>query len=146
LPVRPASEDYVLLSRELLQTVPVWVRWVPGLYNCWCKRLFRQVLQQRDPQHVAQAWTPYASLGPLPQQVIETIAAVYRWPAERLLPDDSCFVLLGCWLRQVADEMELEHVLLQLEERGISLPEAMIEQLDRLSLGQLIAELNEHRA
>jgi hypothetical protein len=116
------SEPEALTSR-LLASVPSCWRMIPFGYNRKCNAVCERILSQRDLAVVHECWRNVPVDQGFLLEVCEFIVSHFFWSRPLFVPHDECFVLFRFWQRRVADCMEVESFVIDLESRlGSEIP------------------------
>ena len=109
-PLRPEA-----LTMRLLGDTPLRWRIIPCVYNRKCKAVFERVLSQRNGAMVSESWRGFAVDERFRLAVSDLAAKHLYWSQPLFVPQDECFVLLRSWHRGIADCMEREGFILDVE-------------------------------
>jgi hypothetical protein len=93
-----------------------YCRLMPWVDNWRRNRVCEGVLSKRDWTAVNQSWLGCPVDREFCLKACELIARNFSWSRPIFLPSDECFVLFRLWLRRVADNMELEFFIMELEQ------------------------------
>lgn len=103
------------LTMKLLAHAPLRWRMISWIYNRKCKAVFERVLSLRNATIVNGSWKGSAVEERLRESVSALIAKHLYWSKPMFMPQDECFVLFGGWQRGIADCMERENFITELE-------------------------------
>ena len=125
----------VPLTMSALSALPFRFRVLPAIYNRKCKAIFEEVLIGRDRAKVDAAWCGWSIDEQFRITISDYAASYFYWSRPLFVPQDECSVLFRCWRRGLADGMELEQFVMDVEsliDRGfpkISLPSVTFGEL-----------------
>lgn len=132
------------LDMRLVSDLPLRWRIIPCVYNSKCKAVFDQVLSQRNAAIVNLSWQDLALDEHFRLAVSDLIAKHFRWGQPLFVPQDECFVLFEFWRRRVADCMEFECFVLDLESLpGLDIPGDL--KLSSMTYGEFLGALSPGR-
>ncbi len=117
------------LTDEILDSVPWWSRLVSCCYNKTIESRVKCLLLRRSRRDVRAAWEAYSACRQnTAKAVTRAVEASFRWPADKLIPQDQCCILFRTWQRGWGDDMSLEVFLMRIEALFPALDESLIER------------------
>jgi len=138
MPEHPSQSE--ALTMRLLAGAPLRWRIMSCVYNRKCEAVLERVLSQRNAAMVSESWRGSAVEERFRLSVSDLIAKHLRWSKPLFVPQDECFVLFRSWQRGIADCMERESFVMELESRlGLDIPDHL--RLSLMTYGELLGVL-----
>lgn len=138
MPEHPLQSE--ALTMRLLASTPLRWRIISCVYNRKCKAACERVLSQRNAAIVNESWRGFAVEDRFRLSVSDLIAKHLYWSKPLFVPQDECFVLFRCWQRGIADCMERENFIMDLETlHGLDIPDHLC--LSSMTYGEFLGAL-----
>lgn len=128
------------LTMRLVADAPLRWRSIPCIFNRKCKAIFERALSQRNAATVSESWLGCEVDERFHRAVSDLTANHLYWSQPLFVPQDECFVLFRFWQRGIADCMEREGFILDLESLlGLGIPGDL--KLPSMTYGEFLEAL-----
>lgn len=137
----PGKDQHIPpLTMRLVADMPLRWRIIPCIYNRKCEVVFERVLSQRNAAMVSESWRGFAVDERFRVAVSDLTAKHLYWSQPLFVPQDECFVLFRSWQRGIADCMEREGFMLDVESLlGLDIPADL--NLPSMTYGEFLGTL-----
>jgi len=127
------------LTRELLPTVPWFLKWSGWVNNRWNESVVDALLATRDQPAVRDTWDATLPDADLVERVLAAIGNEIGWKNPRFIPQDECFVVMKLWWHGVADCWERERCMWAIEKIcGKRPPSSILPTVIDMTLGDFL--------
>jgi len=127
------------LTRELLPSVPWFVRCFGSVNNRWNESVADAILVTRDRSIVMKAWKPVLADPDLVQRILNTIGDEMPWKYPHFIPQDECLIVFKLWWHGGVDNLERECCMLALQKVcEKDLPLSLLVTRPEITLGEFL--------